>query len=233
MNSDSSSKPDRHCLLRDAESKALKLFEQVEQRGLIRAGITEKTLNTEVYRLALEMYGIKKYWHKRIVRAGANTLHPYRENPPDLLINDNDILFFDFGPVFEDWEADFGRTYVLGNDPYKLRIQREIEEAWYIGKEYFQNSPEITGAELYSFILQVTASRGWEYPQAHCGHLIGNFPHEKIQGEDIENYIHSENHKRMRDPDKNGIPRDWILEIHFIDQERQIGGFFEQLLTVD
>ena len=96
MNSDSSSKPDRHRLLRDAESKALKLFEQVEHRGLIRAGITEKTLNTEVYRLALEMYGIKKYWHKRIVRAGANTLHPYRENPPDLLINDNDILFFDF-----------------------------------------------------------------------------------------------------------------------------------------
>jgi hypothetical protein len=36
----------------------------------------------------------------------------------------------------------------------------------------------------------------------------------------------------MRDPDQNGKPRDWILEIHFVDQQRQLGGFFEQLLTV-
>jgi hypothetical protein len=27
--------------------------------------------------------------------------------------------------------------------------------------------------------------------------------------------------------------RHWILEIHFIDSERRIGGFFEELLTVD
>ena len=32
-------------------------------------------------------------------------------------------------------------------------------------------------------------------------------------------------------PDAQGRPRNWILEIHFIDRERQIGGFFEQLLT--
>jgi hypothetical protein len=29
-----------------------------------------------------------------------------------------------------------------------------------------------------------------------------------------------------------GAPRHWILEIHFVDRERQIGGFFEELLTV-
>jgi len=31
--------------------------------------------------------------------------------------------------------------------------------------------------------------------------------------------------------DKNGNKRDWILEIHFVDEEKEIGGFFEQLLT--
>jgi hypothetical protein len=31
--------------------------------------------------------------------------------------------------------------------------------------------------------------------------------------------------------DANGNKRDWILKIHFIDAEKQIGGFFEQLLT--
>jgi len=30
-----------------------------------------------------------------------------------------------------------------------------------------------------------------------------------------------------------GAPRHWILEIHFVDRARQIGGFYEQLLTVD
>ena len=81
-------------------------------------------------------------------------------------------------------------------------------------------------------MLEITKSRGWEYPQVHCGHLIGNFPHENLQGDEIENYIHSDNHKSMRAPDAKGAPRDWILEIHFIDRERETGGFFEQLLTV-
>ena len=233
MNTASNFYSDRHLALRDAETKATKLFAEVESRKLVRPGVSEKTLNTEVYQLAFEMYGIKKYWHKRIVRSGSNTLHPYKENPPDLIIQDDDIVFFDFGPVFEDWEADFGRTYVLGRDQTKLKIQREIEEAWYIGKKHFDQHQDITGNELYQFVLNQTKLRGWEYPQVHCGHLIGNFPHEKMQGEELVNYIHSENHVRMRDPDKNGNPRDWILEIHFIDREKQIGGFFEQLLTVD
>ncbi len=223
---------ERHQLLREAETKAAKLFAEIENQRLVRPGITEKALNTDVYQLAFEMYGIKKYWHKRIVRAGPNTLYPYKENPPDLMIQDDDIVFFDFGPVFEEWEADFGRTYVLGTDPVKLRIKKEIEEAWYVGKAHFDSTPNITGAELYQFILDLTRARGWEYPQVHCGHLIGNFPHERLQGEELENYIHSDNKKRMRDPDNSGNPRDWILEIHFIDRSKQIGGFFEQLLTV-
>jgi hypothetical protein len=32
-------------------------------------------------------------------------------------------LFFDFGPIFEDWEADFGRTFVIGNDPIKHKLK--------------------------------------------------------------------------------------------------------------
>jgi hypothetical protein len=59
---------DRHRQLRDAESKAQQLFEEVETRGFIRPGISEETLNTDIYKLAYEMFGIKKYWHKRIVR---------------------------------------------------------------------------------------------------------------------------------------------------------------------
>jgi hypothetical protein len=37
----------------------------------------------------------------------------------------------------------------------------------------------------------------------------------------------------LREPDAAGRPRHWILEIHFVDRQRRIGGFFEELLTVD
>jgi Xaa-Pro dipeptidase len=36
----------------------------------------------------------------------------------------------------------------------------------------------------------------------------------------------------MRSTDKEGRRRHWILEIHFVDREREIGGFYEELLTV-
>jgi Xaa-Pro dipeptidase len=102
--------------LRIAQGKAEQLFHEVETRGLIHAGITESCLNQEIYDLAKEMFGISTYWHKRIVRAGANTLLPYAENPPDHTIGEDDILFLDLGPVFEEYEADFGRTFVIGSD---------------------------------------------------------------------------------------------------------------------
>ena len=111
-------------------------------------------------------------------------------------------MFFDLGPVFEDWEADFGRTYVLGNDPVKLRLKNDIEDAWNEGKKYFKQNQDITGHDLYVYVCMLAKKRGWLYGQEHCGHLIGNFPHELIQGEEVINYIHPENHQRMRDFDK-------------------------------
>ena len=56
------------------------------------------------------MFGVRKFWHKRIVRSGVNTLEPYRSNPEELTLRADDIVFFDFGPIFSDWEADVGRT---------------------------------------------------------------------------------------------------------------------------
>lgn len=223
----------RKSALRDAETKALNLFNVVENRGFIKAGITENDLNDLVYKTAFELYGIEKYWHKRIVRAGKNTLLPYKENPPNLEIKPDSILFFDFGPVFEDWEADFGRTYVLGSNPQKLKLQADIETAWFLGKTYFKANPECTGAQLFDYVCKLAPQFGWNFGQEHCGHLIGNFPHERIQGDEVNNYIHPNNPIKMCEPDAKGQPRDWILEVHFIDKQAEIGGFFEQLLTVD
>src|SRR6201996_7064286 len=120
--------------LLQAQTKAAQLSQEVEARGLIRPGITEGRLNAEVYTLAKELFGISTYWHKRIVRAGKNTMLPYAENPPDLTLGTDDILFLDLGPVFEDWEADFGRTFVIGNDPMKLKMKHDVGAAFADGK---------------------------------------------------------------------------------------------------
>ena len=215
----------------DAQKKALELFNSIQEIKLIVPGKTEKQLNTEIYDLAFKLFGIKKYWHKRIVRSGKNTLCPYKENPPDLILQQDDVLFFDFGPVFENWEADIGKTFVIGNDTIKLKLKIDVEKAWNEGREfYLKNKFDITGADFYNYTKKLAIKYGWDYGNHHCGHLIGNFPHEEIIGEEIINYIHPENNIKMNELDKNGNERFWIYEIHFVDFEREIGGFYEQLL---
>ena len=216
----------------EAEEKALILFEEIQKRGLICVGKSEHTLNKEIFVLAFEIFGIKKFWHKRIVRAGKNTLCPYKENPPDLTLQEDDILFFDFGPVFENWEADIGKTYVIGNNADKLILQKDVELAWQEGKDfYLQNKHSLTGADFYNYTKELARKYGWDYGNVHCGHLIGNFPHEILIGEELINYIHPENTTLMCAKDKNGNERFWIYEIHFVNVEKEIGGFFEQFLN--
>ncbi len=216
----------------EAEEKALILFEEIQKRELICVGKSEHTLNKEIFDLAFEIFGIKKFWHKRIVRAGKNTLCPYKENPPDLTLQEDDILFFDFGPVFENWEADIGKTYVIGNNADKLKLQKDVELAWQEGKDfYLQNKNSLTGADFYNYTKELARKYGWDYGNVHCGHLIGNFPHEILIGEELINYIHPENTTLMSAKDKNGNERFWIYEIHFVNVEKEIGGFFEQFLN--
>lgn len=216
----------------EAEIKALQLFQEIEQRGLIIAGKSEHQLNTEVFNLAFELFGIKKYWHKRIVRAGKNTLFPYKENPPDLVLKQNDVVFFDFGPVFENWEADIGKTYVLGTDPQMLKLKQDVESAWHEGKAFYEaNRLQLTGVDFYEYTKALALRYGWEYGNIHCGHLVGNFPHEKILGEDTINYIHPDNKELMSNVDILGNERFWIYEIHFVDRSLEIGGFYEQLVS--
>jgi Xaa-Pro dipeptidase len=219
--------------LLEAQGKAERLFREIERTGLIRPGIAESRLNEEIYELARQMYGITTYWHKRIVRAGINTLAPYAENPPDLIIGEDDILFLDLGPVFEDWEADFGRTFVIGSDPRKLKLRDDIGAAFAEGKRHFHQTPGITASQLFAYAVSLAHKFGWEFGGPIAGHLIGQFPHEKIAGDKVTLYIHPDSHLVMRSLNEKGQKRHWILEIHFVDRENQIGGFFEELLTVN
>ena len=215
----------------EAEQKAQQLFNEIENKNILIAGNSENKINELIFDLAFNMFGIKKYWHKRIVRCGENTLYPYNENPENLILKKDDILFLDFGPIFEEWEADFGRTYVVGNNPLKKKLKNDIEKAWYEGKKHFNSKTKITGAQLYSYCNGLAKKYGWEFGGEIAGHIIGQYPHEKLEKEDKTNYIHPENHSNMFDLNKKGEKKNWILEIHFVDKEKKIGGFIEQLLA--
>jgi Xaa-Pro aminopeptidase len=218
--------------LLDAQANAVKLFEEVAARGLITAGQGEQEASDRIRDLANEMFGKTRHWHKRIVRSGPHTMFPYRENPPDRVIEADDIAFADFGPIFEEFEADLGRTYVLGDDPVKRRLVADLPVIFGVGRGYFASHPEITGAQLYAEIARQAREAGWSLGGTHAGHLVGEFPHEEIDGADIESYIAPGNTTPMRRTDKAGRVAHWILEIHLTDPARGFGGFYEQLLDL-
>lgn len=223
---------ERAASLLDAQDKAVTLFAEVEARGLIAPGRGEREVSDQIRDLAAEMFGVSKFWHKRIVRSGPNTLHPYRENPPDRLISDDDIVFCDFGPIFSDWEADFGRTFVLGDDPVKHKLRDDLPAVFDAGRRYFDAHPDVTGAQLFAEITRLTTEAGWTYGGPHAGHLVGEFPHERINGDEIEYYITGGSDQPMRRTDRAGRRCHWILEIHLVDPERGFGGFLEELLDL-
>jgi Xaa-Pro aminopeptidase len=218
--------------LLEAQAKAEELFAAISDRGLIVAGLRETEASDAVRDLAADLFGVSRYWHKRIVRAGPNTLQPYRRHPPDRVIAADDIVFCDFGPIFEQWEADFGRTFVLGGDPAKLRLRDTLPVVFDAGRRYFDTHPEVTGAQLFDYVVGQARQAGWEFGGPHCGHLVGEFPHEKIAGDAIDSYIAPGSDQPMRRTDRAGHVCHWILEVHLVDIGAQIGGFFEELLDL-
>lgn len=223
--------PDRVAALAEAQRKATQLFERIGQ-DLIRPGVSETELTREIAELGKREFGIQTNWHKRLVRAGPNTLAIYNENPPERVLGDDDIVFIDLGPVFEAWEADVGRTYVLGADPDKLRLRDDAERAFATGKQYFGDHPDITGAGFFAYLKTLAAQSGWEFGGIIAAHLVGEFPHKSLPENMTAGVADANHHERMRGLDSLGRERHWILEIHFVDRTRQIGAFFEELLTV-
>jgi Xaa-Pro dipeptidase len=223
---------DRVRRLLDAQDKAAQLFGEIERRAMIRPGVGERQLSDEIRDLAAEMFGVTRHWHRRIVRAGENTLQPFKEHPPDRVIGPDDIAFLDLGPVFEEWEADFGRTFVLGDDPQKKAVCDALPGVWQAGHDYFARRADVTGAELFEYVVGVAHADGFEWGSPIAGHLLGEFSHKKIAGNGDQWYIKPGSDKPMRRRDPAGRLCHWILEIHLVDRARGFGGFYEQLLDL-
>ena len=220
----------RTLALRGAERMALGLLDAIEAAKFIKAGRTEREIELDIRALAKEKFGIERDWHKRIVRAGINTLSTAADNPPIRTVEDDDIVFLDLGPVLEEWEADVGRSYAVGDDPQKHALCQELPRQFEIVKRHFDEDPEMTGADLYAFACASAERAGWKFGGKIAGHIVAEFPHARIPGVKQLHHVSPENPEPMRSPDANGRVRHWILEIHLVSPDGAFGGFYERLL---
>ena len=200
--------PARRTALTEAEDKALTLFDAIEVAGIIAPGRSETEVDADINALAQSELGIARHWHTCNVRVGANTATTFHDSPPVRVIAPDDTVYVDLGPVFEAWEADVGRTYVVGDDAAKHALVAALPVVFEAVRAQWLGAPDMTGAALYA---------------QHCVacHWPGDKDYQRIS---------PLNPMRLTDADPFGRPRHWILEIHLLEPERQWGGFYERLL---
>jgi Xaa-Pro aminopeptidase len=214
-----------------AQTRAAELFQAIEERGLVCAGKSEEQVSESIFDLARAEFGVDAHWHRRVVRSGPHTRLAFRELPPDRVIESDDIVSLDLGPVFDSYEADFGRTYVIGADPVKLRLKADLERLFGACRDFYFERVEMTGSELYAHVVSACGERGWGFGGAHAGHLVGGFPLSTSERNAARNRVRPDNHWPMNAPADGGAPRHWILEIHLLDPGGTFGGFYEELLV--
>ena len=216
-----------------AQDRAAALFAAVTDEGIIRPGVRDSEATQAIVDLAAERFGVEQHWHKRIVRSGPNTLRPYQEDPPD---RDHDRRRHRLRRLRPGVRRLGGRLRPhLGprRRPREAAARDDLADGVRAGKRYFATHPDIAAAELFAEVLRLTAERGWEFGNIHCGHLVGEFPHENLPGGRFESLIAAANTRQpLRRLDPSGRIAHWILEVHLVDREREIGGFYEELLTL-
>lgn len=216
-----------------AEDKAFRLLDAIEAAGLIAAGRSELEIERDIFTIAARDFGVTAHWHDRVVRAGPNTLCVAGEEAPDRIVAGDDIVFLDLGPVFGEWEADVGRSYVVGDDPDKRRLVADLEIVFDAVRQRFEADDAITGAALYAIAEREAAARGWRFGGRIAGHLVGRHPYARSPAGRDGGRVAPGNGQRMRDPDPLGQQRHWILEIHLVAPDGSFGGFYERLLLPD
>lgn len=216
--------------LHAAQAKAAALFRAIEELRIVRPGETEESVSHAIFELAASAFGTRKHWHRRVVRSGPHTRMLFRELPPDRTIEEDDVVSLDLGVVFDELEADFGRTYVLGNDPEKLRLARDLAAIFRECQAHYARTPGITGRDFFACVGEASKARGWSFGGLHAGHLIGAFPFPREERDRARNWVRPDNEWPMDAPGINGEARNWILEVHLLDPTGAFGGFYEELL---
>lgn len=199
-----------------AQSLTKEALHEISQQ--ITAGMTEKEA-LYITDSTFKLYGFEKYWHAPKIRFGPNTVKTFSEtSEPGVILQENDIYFLDFGPVFLGHEADFGETFVVGNNPELLKLKTtannlfdQLRKSW--------KEKKISGIDLYKMAVEQTEKLGYKFNlDGGSGHRIGDFPH----------HVHFRGD--LAEVDFVPYQNRWILEVQIYDAKLNRGAFVEDIL---
>ena len=134
----------------EAEERAFALLDAIEAAGIMKPGRTEGEVDRDIETIAAEQFGIKRNWHQRLVRAGPNTTCIFSDRPDEVTIGPEDTVYIDMGPVFEQAEADVGRTYAMGQNPARHTLVAVLPEVFEEMRAFTLGKPDVTGCLLYT-----------------------------------------------------------------------------------
>ena len=143
----------------------------------------------------------------------------------DLKIKSGDICFIDVGPIINDHEADFGRTFVFESEklnPQDLAVKNKLIEA---SHKVFQftvqawKKDKLSGFALYQLAQKYALDLGYVLNLGMDGHRLGDFPH----------HVHTR--IGLGEFEQTPITDLWVLEIHLLDRINKLGAFYEDILT--
>jgi methionyl aminopeptidase len=165
--------------------------------------------------------GLRKGWHKIVVRVGPNTLkHFHDPSEPGIVLGDNDIFFVDIGPIFRGSEGDVGLTVCVGDDPDMQAGVTDVRALWdEVRRTWVIDG--LSGSALYEFADSTATAMGWNLNLGLAGHRLSDFPHKARYTGTLSS---------VGFPPTSGL---WVLEIHIRHPERRFGAFFEDLLIDD
>jgi Xaa-Pro dipeptidase len=71
----------------------------------------------------------------------------------------------------------------------KLKLQKDVGLAFAAGKKYFEEKADIVSSQLFNYARSLAEQFGWEFGGPIAGHLIGQFPHERIPMRKVKSVI--------------------------------------------
>jgi len=187
-----------------------------ELASSIQPGMTEDDAH-KLYKDICSRSGVVKNWHPAKLRFGPNTLKAFKEKSDPYTLQENDIFFLDIGPIIYDHEADYGETFVLGNNPEHLKIKDATKTLFQDVQKYWKENNK-NGPELYIWAENRAKELGYNLNLGADGHRIGDFPH------------HIFFKGAITECPEEILPNAWILEIQLESLDKQFGAFFEDIL---
>lgn len=190
-----------------------------EIAALIRPGMT----TAAAIALAdehLRGMGASHNWHPTYIRFGADSQSPaVQATDRRRVLGEDDIFVVDIGPVWDNYEGDYGDTFATGPSADHARcaeaarmVFQRTRQAWLEG---------LTGAALYDAADGYAQEYGCTVVREIPGHRVADFPHA----------LYGKHQLAAAD----FVPSDgiWVLEIQVRDLRLPIGAFYEDVLLRD